>query len=433
VSGRKEIAAPTVPDLASAFIQDLWNSAPSDFPRLERRYTKCEQREREQSIENWIDRVDSEIRVACRKMAGARETIARVTELAVEMSVNVLDLADSGIEPLLGDGFSQIGSDLALRARELDPRVSLADILQACRNAWVACGLQLLFGHPARLTPGIFGYSMLYPYSDNYLDDPSISRQAKLRFSERFRRRLCGDLLDTTDAHEQIVYTLVGLIESQYSRERFPQVYDSLLAIHAAQQDSLRQTQKGQSLTGSDLLLLTATKGGSSVLADAYLAAGALSEEEARFAFNWGVLLQLSDDLQDLLRDRKNGSFTLFSLTAKHEPLDALTNRIFHLADAVLCGVSALAGGSDVLQKLLIRSSRMLLIRSAASVPALYTRAYRSELEAYSPFTFDFLTRREKRVARRRRSYVKLFDLYVAEQFQRPDFSPGMPCSRIFS
>jgi hypothetical protein len=26
-----------------------------------------------------------------------------------------------------------------------------------------------------RLTPSIFAYSMLYPYADNYLDDPSTS------------------------------------------------------------------------------------------------------------------------------------------------------------------------------------------------------------------------------------------------------------------
>jgi len=33
---------------------------------------------------------------------------------------------------------------------------------------------------------------MLYPYTDNYLDDPSVSREEKLGFSNRFGQRLAA-------------------------------------------------------------------------------------------------------------------------------------------------------------------------------------------------------------------------------------------------
>ena len=43
---------------------------------------------------------------------------------------------------------------------------------------------------------------------------------------------------------------------------------------------------------------------------------GWLNEEESRFAFEWGVLLQLGDDLQDVREDMQRGSVTLFSRAA---------------------------------------------------------------------------------------------------------------------
>ena len=55
------------------------------------------------------------------------------------------------LEFLLRDDFSRIGKDLAVRARRLDASVSVSDILQACRNAWTACGLQPLLGQPIRV------------------------------------------------------------------------------------------------------------------------------------------------------------------------------------------------------------------------------------------------------------------------------------------
>ena len=68
---------------------------------------------------------------------------------------------------------------------------------------------------------------MLYPYSDNYLDQVDISREAKLRFSQRFRGRLQGDEAFADDDREAAIWTLVGLIEEQYPRVDFPEVFEA--------------------------------------------------------------------------------------------------------------------------------------------------------------------------------------------------------------
>lgn len=391
----------------------IWEAGSSDFPQLGSYYPVKEQMRRERLLDSRLEAIDSELRKTSRTLNAAERTIGRITSLFVEVSTDALSVEDPAIERLLRDGFSQIGTDLARYARKLDPDVSMIDILQAARNAWTACGLQALLGKPVRLTPAIFAYSMLYPYSDNYLDDPAISPADKLRFSQRFRLRLKGRCPDAANEREEMIWRLVGLVESQYSRADFPQVYESLLAIHRAQEESVRQMG---STRKDDIrpVQVTLAKGGTSVLADAYLASGELMPAEARFAFNWGVVLQLGDDLQDFYSDRARGSLTLFTAAAAHGTLDEITNRTLHFSQRVMEQMTDLPNASASLQRLLARSSRLLLIRSAANAPDAYTTEYLSELEKHSPFRFDFLRDREQRFLRRRRSYARLFEQVIS-------------------
>lgn len=381
-----------------------WHATRSDFPHLGRLYTKDEQQQRETLLDGYVDNLETELGRACQEECEREQTTQGLTAAVIELASYALDFKDTYFESLLRDAFTPIAADLAREARGLDPHISMVDILQAARNAWTACGLQLLLGKTVGLTPAIFGYSMLYPYTDNYLDDAAVPREAKFRFHDRFGRRLEGDSLDPESEREKNVWRLCGLIESQYPRASYPRVHDSLLAIYRAQQESIRQMNVTWQ-RGMDVLRLTVTKGGTSVLADAYLAAGSLTPSEAVFAFEWGVLLQLSDDLQDVHPDRERGSLTLFSQATGREPLDQLTNRTFRFGRDLMTQVPNLPNGTPVLQDLLTRSSRSLLIRSAANAAELYTSCYISKLEMHSPFRFAFLRNREERFARRSRSY----------------------------
>jgi len=86
------------------------------------------------------------------------------------------------------------------------------------------------------------------------------------------------------------------------------------------------------------------------VLADACLAQPWLSPEKAGFAFDWGVLLQLGDDLQDVREDLERGSVTLFTrAVTQGKPLDALILQLLHFSrqvadrmDPMPCGIPGL-------------------------------------------------------------------------------------------
>jgi hypothetical protein len=219
------------------------------------------------------------------------------------------------------------------------------------------------------------------------------------------------------------------MIEEQYPRAEWPRVFTSLLDIHHAQENSVRLLRPDPSTVEAVVLRLSFEKGGASVLSDAYLAAGTLSREQAHFAFNWGVVLQLADDLQDVREDRQNGVLTLFSKAAAEGPLDELTSRVLQFAQRIAHQMRGLSSPDcHALKELIQKSSGSLLIRSAGEAGELYSQDYLAEMETHSPFRFSFLSRQRDRLARRNGLLVKLFEAFLEGDEDEPAF-PLLPSS----
>ncbi|MFZ3106590.1 MAG: hypothetical protein WA105_04330, partial [Candidatus Hydromicrobium sp.] len=146
---------------------------------------------------------------------------------------------------------------------------------------------------PVELTPSVFAYSMLYPYTDNYLDNPHITSESKTIFSQRFQQRINGEKIVPGNTDEKNIFNLIGMIEEQYERSRYPKVYESLLAINHGQTKSIRLLDTSGSLKETDVLKICIEKGGASVLADGYLVSSSLTESQERFLFGFGAYLQM--------------------------------------------------------------------------------------------------------------------------------------------
>ncbi|WP_348263986.1 hypothetical protein P8935_05505 [Telmatobacter sp. DSM 110680] len=350
-----------------------------------------------------------------------QEAHRRVVAIFPRFASIALGLEDEAVH-LLTDGFLPVGTQFAQWARRFDSDLSIGDTIQACRNAWTVCGIQPLLGDVMQMTPAIIGYSLLYPYSDNYLDSEKIPKQRKLEFSGRFRDRLCGLDVDARDRNESAVWAMVRLIEDQFPRTRFPRVFESLLAIHQAQEDSMAQLNRGRAVSEAELLRLSCAKGGTSVLADACLSHGFLNDEEARFAFEWGVLLQLGDDLQDVQDDLKHGAATLFSrAAAKRIPLDSLVRQLLAFSENVADQIERLPHGEPALKRLLRTSWRSLILMAVARSHRYFTSEFLAECERGSSFRFGFLRARHKRLAGRRGLYKLLFESFL--QFEDVDLT----------
>jgi len=383
-----------------------WWASPTTLPHLGRRYTSAEQGAHEARLAKMAEAMGAELeRSAASTPAAQRATQQRFTAEASDLAQSALGFEPDELAAMRMDDFADMLLEFARQARRFDPRLSADDVFQAGRNVMSAGLLQLLLGRPIELTPAILAYSLLYPYSDNVLDDPALSPAAKRAFNQRFRQRLTGRPLAPADAREAAIDRLVALVEAQYDRARFPRVYASLLAIHAAQSRSLELMQFGAAPFELDLLGLTFDKGGTSVLADAYLVAGDLSPQVEQFAFELGAFLQFVDDLEDVPADLAAHRQSVFALAAQHWRLDALTSRTLNFGAAVLSrldqpGLPAAAGRCRFLQ----RGLEQAVIQSAGRARRWHSRAYVQELEPQTPFRFAFvegLTRRMQRTMAR--------------------------------
>jgi hypothetical protein len=392
---------------------EVWESGTVHSAPSGPQYTRKQQQEREKAYDQGLRAVERELKRAPRTRADRLQTQDRIVAAFARFSATALDLQAENVHLLTND-FLPVGTKLAQWARQFDPNLGMDDIIQACRNAWTACGLQPLLGDRMGLTLSVLGYSLLYPYSDNYLDCEDVSAEAKLRFSERFRSRLRGEAPPAQDYREAAVWTLVRLIEEQYPPAHYPQVFDCLLAIHRAQEESLAQQRSCSHHEDAELLRMSCAKGGTSVLADACLAHGSLNDEESRFSFEWGVLLQLGDDLQDVGEDLGRGSVTLFSRAVlQGGPLDALVIQLLNFSEKVGARMDHLPNGSQTFKNLLRMSWRSLIIGAVANSHQFFSPAFVVQAERWSPFRFAFLRARSQRLKSRHGLYATLFEAFL--------------------
>jgi hypothetical protein len=393
-----------------------WDDCPVRLPPFPKTFTVAEQVVRETHLEEFLKSIEGDLRRPPRTQSGRKALRERLTFAFERFGKAGLDLEDDHIALLLNEGFSAIGTQMARWARSFDPSMSPADIYQATRNAWTAGGLQTLLGRDMRLTPAIFAYSMLYPYTDNYLDNTKVRSEDKRKFSARIRRRLSGEMIAPNGEAEATLWKLFEMIEGQYPRTEWPQVYASLLAIHQAQENSLRQRGSPLSLSHAEILKLSFEKGGASVLADGHLAAGSLSREEAQFLFGWGALLQLVDDLQDLRQDRRDGSLTIFTQAAGRVPLDQLATHTLSFGQKIMRRIDQMPVRSLALKEMIQKSYMSLLVWSAGECGELYTRDYLAELETHSPFRFASVAARRKQVAKLTGPLTRLFEAFLKDE-----------------
>ena len=380
-------------------------------------YAPLEQRRRERAFDDCLRAVEQELHAPPRTQADRAAFQDRLGAAFARFAAAALDLEPSAIK-LITHGFLPAGAEFARRSRRFDAALTMAEIIQACRNAWTVYGLQPLLGEPSSITPSIVGYSLLYPYTDNDLDRADASAQAKRRFCARFRQRLRGEGLPAQNHREAAIWALVAMIESQYPRAQYPQVFDSLLAIHQAQEESIAQLGPGlidgRASTCDRILQISFAKGGSSVLADACLAQGWLNRQESQAAFDWGALLQLGDDLQDIHEDLRRGSATLFTLAvAEGIPLDSLVTQLLHFSRHVGAELDRFPAGTAALKNLLRLSWRSLIVAAVANAPEFFSSAFLRELERSSPFRFAFLRSRHRKLASRRGLCASVFNALI--------------------
>jgi hypothetical protein len=389
----------------------IWDKSPDDFPLFPRSYSAEEQNEREgrfSAIQETLKKLQSKKNRRVLKEGDAGKSFFPVFRDFME---SVFDFEPAHLEIILSDSFKNVSKDFFYKARQFGPELSPESIYQGLRNVWIMNGLQLMMGLPVEITPSVFAYSMIYPYSDNLLDDASLTGIEKRDFSERFSRRLHGEVMVPKSFTELQLFNLVSMIEGQFPRKDFPGVYESLYAIHDGQTRSL-ELINCNGLEEKVVAEICFEKGGASVLADGYLVAGHLSPEQERALFGYGVYLQLLDDIQDIKEDTAGNTKTLFACRGASVNLETFLYKTIHFGRKAMEELRCFDGTEmNSMLGLMNRSIESMTIESVGLNPEPFSDECLHNIEIHSPLRFEYLRiKKSKSKTQRLNLFKKYFE-----------------------
>ncbi|WP_163712376.1 hypothetical protein [Mangrovibacterium lignilyticum] len=372
-----------------------WKETKASFPINLRQYTEPEQVKREQNFEQFSEYLKQKTKKSKGSLEAIRKEKADLIDSMANFYRNTLDYSEDQIQTILSEQMVKSTWSFLKAAKKYDAALNFEDAFQALRNVWILNGLQLLMGKKVELTASIFAYSMLYPYTDNYLDDATISVGEKLAFGVRFASRLEGENVEPQSLQEEKIFEMVQLIEGEWSRDLFPELYKSLLDIHGAQSDSVRLIAGLENLAFEERLAICIHKGGTSVVADGYLLAGTLSAEQESFLYTYGAYLQLLDDFQDLSDDLNEDVLTAFAYAAKTQQLDSILNRTFHLGQLVIQQAEAMESDEvPVFQSLMQKSIELFLVEAVQANSPYFSPSYVAAFSNFSPLSFSYIEKK---------------------------------------
>ena len=389
---------------------ETWENSPINRPGFNRNYNDTEKLQRENNFE--------QIQIKLKSLQSG-STMQKLRNGAPEKTFfpvfraflqDIFDFEPAHLDIILSEEFRNVSKDFFYKARNFGPELSPENIYQGLRNVWIMNGLQLMMNLPVEITPSVFAYSMIYPYSDNFLDDPDISSKEKQEFSIRFNQRLHGENIQPLNHTEAQLFQLVGMFEGQFNRSEFPEVYESLYAIQKGQTDSL-QLLRQRGLSESEIRRICFEKGGASVLADGYLVAGKLSREQEQALFGYGIYLQLLDDIQDIKEDINAGSNTMCSYL-KQNNLGDFVNQTIQFGRTALEEMKCFeADNVEVFLNLMNRSIETMIIESVGLNDSGFSANYLSEMENFSPLHFNFIRKmKSQSKSQRFAMFRKYFD-----------------------
>lgn len=287
-----------------------------------------------------------------------------------------------------------------------DGHLSIENMGQAMRNFWIANLLQVAFNKPLENTEALYGYSMLYPYTDNLMDDPAQDKQQKKSFCHRLTEKLMGltDVKATSQAETRI-YELVDKIYDQYPIKTYPSVQIGLLSIHDAQAESLKQQQANLMPYEIDLLGKSFYKGGTSLIADGFLVKPDMNLKEQVFCFSFGAILQLCDDLQDIESDYTSHHYTIFSQLKGHYALDTLLDKLNGYLELTMAELDEICAQDEYdLSMVIARNTRLLLLYAVSDNECAFTRPYVKKVHEMLPIRPAALKKVLKRMRRETRT-----------------------------
>lgn len=227
----------------SAMLKTAWREAPETEPDFLEDYPAAVQKENEERISRMLEKGKERLGMfpesffAFRKRKKWKKSMEELLEKILQQEL----LPDTGGD-MEGEDlreFQACMKEFLRKVRKFDKDMALEDMGQAVRNYMVYAIFLALNGQELKYRPAAFGYSMLYPYTDNYIDSPDRSEREKEHYNRLIEGKLRGRKVRPLSRHERKTVKLLEQVEMDYGRPH--EVYDGLLLMLEAQENSMRQ------------------------------------------------------------------------------------------------------------------------------------------------------------------------------------------------
>jgi len=153
----------------------IWERCPIHMPEFSKAYPKEDKLEREKYLDQFLKSIKAFRKDRIREKSLTEDNQQLFLSDIRGFLRSGLDFTDGQLELMFSDQMVEVTRSFVRQAKAFDSDLAFSDIFQACRNMWIMNGLQLIMGIPMQVTRSIFAYSMLYPYTDNLIDDPRIT------------------------------------------------------------------------------------------------------------------------------------------------------------------------------------------------------------------------------------------------------------------
>jgi len=385
----------TIKDICLHEIRNAWLAAPDLFPDFLTEISIETKTQNEQYIQTVSEDFQKQLKSfpmnAKRRGKWKQKMIGMLDHVLSEETIIGVHYAMD--QQALG-AFQDELKDFLIHARKFAPELSIEEIGQAIRNYVVYA----MFNEMNQIRPGFsmagFGYSMLYPFTDNYIDNPQCSDLDKIKYNQIIRDKIEGKAVHTESMHQQKTCDLLSAIESEYPRDSDSTIFTMLSMMLEAQEDSLRQQTKGASLTLSERLDISLYKGGISVLIDRFFVKREITEDDLVFYLGFGFFLQLADDLQDIREDSRAGHQTVLTVDVSCGYKEKTANKMLHFVHQILHDFQA---ENDIFKNFVLNNCYQLIYSSAVGSREFFSQEYLEKLEKYLPVTYLFLGKMNKK------------------------------------
>ncbi|WP_343249108.1 hypothetical protein [Diplocloster hominis] len=372
-------------------VLELWRGIPTEVPAEGIRPVSKKQRE-----EN-AKRGEAALRRMRRHMKDFPQAVSAQKKWREQGERTVLESMEHDVIFQMGKlpakvrrQFLEATKEYFRQTRRYDRELRLEELVQGLKNYFVYFMLALAAGEGEWFQRAIWSYSLLYPYTDNFLDGDYSSEQKK-RFNEMLVGKLLGEYVETQDRLEEKVCGLIDVIEEIYPRKDFEELYDFLMIIYDAQLGSLGQ-HGAMRLGEEELLRVSVYKGGASIYVDQCLVNGHMDRRDIYFLTGFGFFLQLADDLQDVQEDLDNGHQTYMTKMAEGKELEKAVGRLLGFVARLFA--QAWRGISDV-REFMLDNSVQLICTAVLQKPQYYTDEFVRRIEQLAVLPAGFLKQME--------------------------------------